>query len=107
MESGGVCTIGALCRVESSHLENTNTFMSGNIIPLYYNQRKFEQKRNSERDLTNRFFYFKLSHPIFKTNVRHLQVMKVNPLSNSKSLIVFNLKATRRMPSPRSTKVSG
>ena len=50
MESGGVCTIGALCRVESSHLENTNTFMSGNIIPLYYNQRKFEQKRNFKEE---------------------------------------------------------
>ena len=36
-----------------------NKFKSAN-----YNQRKFEQKRNSERDLTNRFFYFKFMNDI-------------------------------------------
>ena len=80
-----------LC-MESSHLENTNTFMSGNNIPLYYNQRKFYQKRNSERDLTNRFFHFKLSHPIFKTNIRNLQVMKVNPAVPPRVILSLILK---------------
>ena len=82
---------GIMLCMESSHLENTNTFMSGNnhTFLCVMNEENLN-KREIHRGIfkEKNFYLHHLNYPIqfliLRTNVCHLQVMKVHPLSNSK-----------------------